>query len=203
VEIIYVPWSKAIEYCYRLASMILDDGVEFDSIIAVSRGGLIPARIVSDVLGVDELIVIRSRLWGTGTRVSNEPETFFHEEINLGNKRVLIVDEVVDTGATLTKLTKIVRDLSALSIKTAVLHYKKTSSIIPDYYVEKVENWAWIYYPWSLSETLYALAKNRGGDLFGNAVSILKEVNAVELYLDPLRIIESIKRYSKTGDRAR
>jgi Predicted phosphoribosyltransferases len=105
--------------------MILDDGLEIDSVVAVSRGGLIPARIVSDVLGVDELIVIRSRLWGTGTRVSDEPEISIHEEINLGNKRVLIVDEVVDTGATLNKLTKIVRDLGALSVKTAVLHYKK------------------------------------------------------------------------------
>lgn len=183
--------------------MILDDGLEIDSVVAVSRGGLIPARIVSDVLGVDELIVIRSRLWGTGTRVSDEPEISIHEEINLGNKRVLIVDEVVDTGATLNKLTKIVRDLGALSVKTAVLHYKKTSSIIPDYYVEKIENWAWIYYPWSLSETLYALARNREGDLYNNTMIILKEINAVELYLDPLRVIESIKRYSKIGDRAR
>jgi hypoxanthine phosphoribosyltransferase len=64
IEVIYVPWSKAIEYCYKLASILLDAGEDPDTIVAVSRGGLVPARIVSDVLGVDDLVVLRSRFWG-------------------------------------------------------------------------------------------------------------------------------------------
>jgi len=64
IEVIYVPWSKAIEYCYKLASILLDVGEDPDTIVAVSRGGLVPARIVSDILGVDDLVVLRSRFWG-------------------------------------------------------------------------------------------------------------------------------------------
>jgi hypoxanthine phosphoribosyltransferase len=44
----YIPWSRAIEYCYRLATILLDAGVNPNAIVAVSRGGLVPARIVSD-----------------------------------------------------------------------------------------------------------------------------------------------------------
>lgn len=195
MKIIYVPWSKGIEYCYKLASMILDDGLDIDVIVAVSRGGLIPARIVSDVLGVDELIVVRSRFWGIGVTVREEPEISVFGEMHLGNRNVLVVDDVTDTGATLTKITKLINSYGAKSIKTGVLHYKATSRFKPDYYVEKLEEWAWILYPWSLSEALYSLTKTKSGGTIDNVIKILKELGAFELYLDPVRLLESIKRY--------
>ena len=197
MKVIYIPWSRALEYCYKLSAMIMDSNLEVDTILAISRGGLIPARIVSDVLGVDELVVLRSRLWGTGVKVRDEPEISIHEKVDFGGKRVLVVDEVVDTGATMAKVVSLIKALGASDIKTAVLHYKTTSTFAPNFYVERLEEWAWIYYPWSLSETLYALAKARDGDLLANAMNILKEIGAVELYLDPLRVLESVKRYSR------
>ncbi len=139
LEVIYIPWSKAIELCYRPASMLLDAGEDPDVIVAVSRGGLIPARIVSDVLGVDELVVLRSKFWGVGGRMYSEPRIERHERLDPTGKSVLVVDEVTDTGATLSKVTRLVRDLGAVAVKTAVLHYKATSSFTPDYYVEKLE----------------------------------------------------------------
>jgi hypoxanthine phosphoribosyltransferase len=95
---------------------------------------------------------------------------------------------VTDTGATLSKVIRLVRDLGAAVVKTAVLHHKATSSFTPDYYVEKLERWAWIFYPWSFSETLYGLARLRGGDIVVEAFNILKELGVSELYLDPLKI---------------
>ncbi len=197
MEVIYVPWSKAIEYCYRLATILLDAQENPDTIIAISRGGLVPARIVSDVLGVDDLVVLRSKFWGIGGRIAEEPEISVHEEINLSNKRVLIVDEVVDTGATMSKIVRIARGLGAGEIKTAVLHYKSTSTFTPDYYVEKLEKWAWIYYPWSFSETLFGLAKLRGGDVIETAFMVLRDLGASEIYMDPYRIKTSLSRYLK------
>lgn len=203
MKIIYIPWSKALEHCYKLAVMVLDSNLEIDTIVAISRGGLIPARIMSDVLGIDELVVLRSKLWGTGVRVKEEPEVSVHEKVSFKDRRVLVVDEVVDTGATMTKVVRLVKDLGALDIKSAVLHYKATSSLVPDFYVEKLEEWVWIFYPWSLGETLYALVKTRSGDLGGSTMELLKELNIVELYLDPLRIIESVKRYAKAETESR
>lgn len=195
MKVLYIPWSKALEYCYRLASMMLDSRLEVDTVVAISRGGLVPARIVSDVLAVDDLVVLRSKLWGTGVKIREEPEISIHETLNFGGKRVLVVDEVVDTGATMSKVVRVVRELGATSVATAVIHYKSRSSFIPDFYVEKLDEWVWIYYPWSFNETLYTLAKMRGGDLVKSAMEVIKDVNAVELYLDPLRILESIRRY--------
>jgi len=197
VKIVYLPWSKALELCYRLASLILDEGREYDSIIAVSRGGLIPARIVSNVLGIDDFIVLRSKLWSIGGRIHDEPQVSMHERVNVDGKRVLVVDEVVDTGATLTKITRLLKGLGAVSVETAVLHYKSTSSLKPDYYAERIDEWVWVFYPWSFIETLYGLARMRnGGDIYEEAFKVLREVNATELYLDPYRIRASLKRYA-------
>jgi len=61
-------------------------------------------------------------------------------------------------------------------------------SFTSDYYVEKLEQWAWILYPWSFSETLCGLARLRGGDVVVEAFNTLKGLSVSELYLDPLKI---------------
>lgn len=198
IEVMYLPWSKAIEHCYKLASILLDAGENPDTIIAISRGGLVPARVVSDILGVDDLVVLRSRFWGIGSKVLKEPEVRVHEKLDLGGKQVLVVDKVVDTGATMSKIVRIIKSLGVKSVKTAVLHYKSTSAYKPDYYVEKLEKWVWIFYPWSFSETLFGLAKLRGGDIVESAFTILRDLRASELYMDPIRIKASLSRYLRT-----
>lgn len=197
MEIRYVSWSRAIALCYRLASLALDSGVDFDAVVAVSRGGLVPARIASDVLAVDELITLRSRLWGTGGMTRSRPEITAHEPINVKGKRVLIVDEVVDTGATMKAVRGLVEDMGASEVMTGVIHYKSTSSFRPDLYAERVKGWAWIFYPWSFSETLYGLASREGGDVVERAFRLLSEVDAGEIYVDPLRIRASLERYAR------
>lgn len=204
MEILYVPWSKALSMCYRLAEIVMDSGEEFSSVVTISRGGLVPARIVSDVIGVDDFHVVRSRFWGVGGRVSSEPKISHYEGLNLKGKEVLIVDEVIDTGTTMSRIARLVSDLGALKIKSAVLHYKTASSFKPDYYVEKVEKWVWIYYPWSFSETLFELARQEGkSPVVNNAFEILKRLNASELYLDPQRIRDSLDMYVRRWNEKR
>ena len=196
MEVLYLPWSKALSMCYRLAEIILESGNNFNTVVTISRGGLVPARIVSDVIGVDDFHVVRSRFWGVGGRILQEPEISYYGGIELKNKKVLIVDEVVDTGTTMSRIVRLVKDLGALEIKTAVLHYKTSSSFIPDYYVERVEKWVWIYYPWSFSETLFELARQEDNNKIPEkAFEILRKLNASELYLDPQRISESLNAY--------
>jgi len=173
VEVVYVSWREALELCYKLAQKILESGVEFDAIVNISRGGVVPARIVSDVLGVDEFYTIRSKYWGVLGQLYSEPQVSFHEKIDVAGKRVLVVDEVVDTGSTLARVVDLVERLGAHTVKTAVLHYKARSRLVPDYYVVKLEKWAWILYPWSLAETLYGLAVKAGG---GNPVEKALEI---------------------------
>jgi len=180
MNIIYIPWVKAIRMCYRLAEIVIDSGESFDAIVTISRGGLIPARIVSDVLGIEEFYTIRAKFWGTGGKLYEEPLIDIHEVLKVKNKKVLVIDEVVDTGATMTKVVRLLNDLGATEVKTAVLHYKVTSSHIPNFYVEKVEKWAWILYPWTIAEALYSLSKQSNGlskeNVIRNALELAKKL---------------------------
>ncbi len=177
----------------------MESGIDFDAIVTISRGGLVPARIVSDVLGIDELFVVRSRFWSVGGRVYAEPRVWVYDGLLVNGKRTLVVDEVVDTGATMSKVVRLVKDLGASEVKTAVLHYKATSSLIPDFYVEKVEKWVWIFYPWSFSETLYGLAKTRGSskELVKEALKLLNELKASETPLSNEALAKSLNLYLK------
>ena len=194
----YVPWGEALKLCYSLARKILDSGASFDAIVTISRGGLVPARIVSDVLGIEEMYVIRSRFWGIAGKVFDEPQVSIHEPLDVDGKDVLVVDEVVDTGLTMSKVMKLIKGMGARDVKSAVLHYKLTSSLKPDYYVEVVREWVWIFYPWSFSETLYSLAKREGGDVLESALRIASRVGAeVDLLGDEalkLSLMEYLRR---------
>ncbi len=195
MEVIYLPWRKALRMCYALAEAIIDSGREFDAIVTISRGGLIPARIVSDVLGVDEFYTVRSRFWGIGGKVAPEPLVKMYEGVEVKGRDVLVVDEVVDTGATMAKVVRLLEGLGARSIETAVLHYKTTSSFIPNHYVEKVEHWVWIFYPWSFSETLFELSRRKRGELIRSAKELLRDLGVEDVYLDDTHMSESLKLY--------
>ena len=197
MKVVYVSWSKAVEMCYRLAEKILESNEEFDSLVAVSRGGLIPARIVSDALNLDRVYVIRSKFWGVGGTIADKPLIEVHEKIDVRGGKVLVIDEVVDTGLTLKNICKLLGKMGASTVKTGVLHYKSRSVFKPDYYVEYVRDWVWIFYPWSLSETLYSLAiARRDGESFNETVKdILKNLNVEVPFKDFNMLINSIKKY--------
>lgn len=153
VKVRFITWAEGITLSEKLAREIQDSGYSPDVVVAISRGGLVPARIVSDILGVDDVVTIGVKYWGLAQRRAERPVLYHGIEPGVvQGKKVVVVDEVADTGHTL-HLTKNLLDLmGAAEAKTAVLHLKTTSRFTPDYYAEKIEEWVWISYPWSRYE---------------------------------------------------
>lgn len=124
-----------------------------------------PARVLSDVLGVDDVVTVGVKYWGLAQRRAERPVLYHGIEPGVvQDKRVLVVDEVADTGHTLSVTKNLLEIIGAAEIKTAVIHLKTTSMFLPDYYVEKIEEWVWISYPWSRYED-YREFKRRGFDI--------------------------------------
>lgn len=158
VEIIYVSWREVVDLCYKIALDIANSGYEPNVIVAVLRGGVVPALILSDILGVEEFYAVRMKHWGIAKEVYTIPLVEQLPQKKLQGSKVLLVDEVADTGKTMVKALEELKKLGAEEIRSAVLHLKSSSIIIPDYYAVKLEKWVWIFYPWSLAETLLSLA---------------------------------------------
>jgi len=164
VEVMYVSWRDVIDLCYKIAIDVANSGYEPNAIVAILRGGVVPALVLSDILGVEEFYAIRIKHWGIAKEVYTIPLVEQLPQRKLQGVKVLLVDEVADTGKTLVKAVEELKKLGALEVKTAVLHLKSSSIVIPDYYAVKLDKWVWIFYPWSLAETLFSLAYRELGN---------------------------------------
>jgi hypoxanthine phosphoribosyltransferase len=141
-----VSWKECIEMCYKLAEIIKKDNYKPDALIGISRGGLIPLGILAYVLDVRDVYTISLKLYDEN-KIKNEVEqiTPFHLEDLEKYKRVLVIDDVVDTGTT---IEYVLSKFKFGEVKVASLFYKpKKSKLKPDYYVEETEEW--INFPWS------------------------------------------------------
>jgi hypoxanthine phosphoribosyltransferase len=123
-------------------------GDEHDLMLAITRGALVPAGMLAYRLGIRDIVVAAVAFYDDAGRMAGRP-TFvqFPADPLLRGRRVLIVDEVWDTGSTIQAVIDRVR-LAGGHPTTAVLHYKPGSSrvpSVPDHFV--VETDAWVVYP--------------------------------------------------------
>ncbi|MEM4809525.1 MAG: phosphoribosyltransferase, partial [Desulfurococcaceae archaeon] len=58
-----VSWEEIVDWSMHLAEIVLKDGYRPDIVVAVSRGGFVPARLLCDFLGIENLLSIQSQHW--------------------------------------------------------------------------------------------------------------------------------------------
>jgi len=159
-------WDQIYEMCLDLASTIRASGFKPDIIIGIARGGWIPARLLSDLLDNPNVANIKVEFYVDIQKTRDEPVITQDVQVSVEGKRVLVVDDVADTGKSLTLVKKHLMELGASDVKIACLYYKPWSILKPDFYVRKTE--AWIIFPHEIKEAatkIWAKVKGRGGRL--------------------------------------
>ncbi|MEC3893261.1 MULTISPECIES: phosphoribosyltransferase [Nocardiopsis] len=133
----------------EMAQAIADDGYEPDIILSIARGGLFVAGGLGYALDVKNLHVMNVEFYtGVGTTL-DMPVMLppVPNVVDLSNKKVLVADDVADTGKTL----KLVHDFCSehvAEVRSAVV-YEKPQSLIKCEYVWKHTD-RWINFPWSV-----------------------------------------------------
>ena len=150
-------WDEIYDMLLNLADMIKRDDFSPDVIIGISRGGWPPARVMSDLLGNVELANIRVEFYRGVAETESEPVITQPLSMPVEDKRVLIMDDVADTGKSLKLVKEHVLRQKAKEIKIATIYYKPWSIVVPDYYV-RVTN-RWIIFPWERKETVRNLVE--------------------------------------------
>lgn len=115
-----------------------------DIIVAIARGGWVPARILSGMLHCESVASMRVVRSGGKRGV---PRITQPVSCSVRDKRVLLVDDVADAGGTIAAALAHLRGNGAIEIKVAVLNYKQSSKIKPDFFGERNTD-EWIVYPW-------------------------------------------------------
>ncbi|MBN1547865.1 MAG: phosphoribosyltransferase [Syntrophaceae bacterium] len=148
-----ISWGSIVRDSRKLAWMIRDSGYSPDIIVATGRGGYVPARILCDYLLIRDLTSIKVEHWGT-CAMREKAIVKFPLRISIGNKKILLVDDVTDTGDTLNVSLRHLRRHHPQEVRTAVLIHKTCSAITPDYFYRKIIKWRWVIFPWHLMEDL-------------------------------------------------
>ncbi len=148
-----LDWTNYGIACRALATRVADDGSRPDIILAIARGGLFVAGSLGYALSVKNLYVMNVEYYTGVDERLDVPVVLppYVDVVDLRDTRVLIVDDVADTGHTLA----LVRDhcLSEVAeVRTAVL-YEKSRSVVECEYVWKYTD-QWINFPWSTQAPL-------------------------------------------------
>ncbi|MDJ0554756.1 MAG: phosphoribosyltransferase family protein [Microcoleaceae cyanobacterium MO_207.B10] len=156
---IYISWSKYHETIEDLAKKIDKSQWPFNQIICLARGGLRVGDILSRIFDQPLAILATSSYGGVGGQVRGDIKIAKHLTMTtetLGN-HVLVVDDLVDSGISLSKSVNWLQDnygREIEEIKTAVLWYKAGSIFIPDYYIDYLVDNPWIHQPFEVYEKM-------------------------------------------------
>lgn len=145
-----VTWEEVHDWAFRLARLIEDSGWRPDVVVAVARGGYVPARLVCDVLDIHDLLSVQVLHWGRAAEITAKAHVKYPVPVKLEGKKVLIIDDICDTGDSLIVARKHLEEAAApAEIRTGVMQWiSSVAKIKPDYYVEEVKDWVWYQYPW-------------------------------------------------------
>jgi len=160
LSFLLLTWDDVQKLSEKVSDKIKKSGFKPDLIVAVSRGGFDPARIISDELDIRRLASVQISYYTGVNTTSDEPKVVHPLNADVSNIRVLIVDDVADSGESLKLVKRYVNSFNPLLAKTATLHYKPWSIYKPDYFAEEVEDW--IVYPWEYRETIINISKKLG-----------------------------------------
>jgi len=142
---------KKIYYAYDefrddLKTLIQKIDQEFDVLIPISRGGLSMGQMLGEFYGIREVYAINT-IGYEETKKLDEVRVFNIPTLQ-NNQRVLILDDIVDSGDTLVKVLKVLKTkYPKVIFSTASIFYKPTAIIKPTWYVKEPKGW--IEFFWS------------------------------------------------------
>ena len=147
-------WTDVFNLAKAAAKKIEDSGYRPDFIVALARGGLVPARTLSDLLGIKDVAAIKVEHWGVTARPDKKAHIAHGINVDLSGRKVLIVDDITDTGESMRVAIDAVQKLNPAEIRTVALQHINGSKHVPDYYAEEIQTWTWMIYPWNFVEDL-------------------------------------------------
>ena len=167
----YYSWTDVENMCVNIVNQMYKDHWRPDYIVGITRGGNVPATIISNMTGIRcEALKVSLRdddsQSESNTWMAEDALGYPHSDTNDNKKKILIVDDINDTGETLLWIQKDWRtahypgddrwdNIWGDNVRVAVIHNNTPSNFSNVTYVastiNKTENPVWIVYPWEKS----------------------------------------------------
>lgn len=143
-----LTWAEMGEVTDSLARQVADSGFRPDVVVAIARGGLVIAGSITYALDVKLVDAINVEFYVDINETRPDPILLapMLDSASIAEQKILLVDDVADSGRTLALVLKLLRGFGA-DVRSAVLFHKPRSIVVPDFSWRQTE--AWITFPWS------------------------------------------------------
>jgi len=125
----YVSWDDIELDVEKIVAQISD----VDYVVGIPRGGLIIAVMISHRLDIKHMTI-------------DHLEKLEEFGLDIDKKRILVVDDISDSGQTLKRFIK-------EGYTTATLDVRHTTVAVPEHYANWIDNADWIVYPWERKDS--------------------------------------------------
>lgn len=140
----FYSWYNFVEDLEGIEKFISEN--TFESFLGIGFGGLPLTTKLKNTFNISTQVLIASSY--NNEERKKEGNLFIHfTDIELPKGPILIIDDIADTGDTLTRVTEYLKGYG-IEYKILTLFYKERSIIKPDYYSHKVSNDIWIKFAW-------------------------------------------------------
>jgi hypoxanthine phosphoribosyltransferase len=144
---------------FEQSKKIYKSGYQPDIIVGIARGGMVSANILADLLDISKVAIIRIEFYADIAKPNMYPVLNQSLNVAVNGKKVLIVDDVSDSGQSLKIAKQHLIEKGANEIKIATLYAKVATQTMPDY-VEKFTP-HWLVFPWEIKETIQNILKKQ------------------------------------------
>ena len=134
-----VSWKEVHRNTKALAEILKPKG-PWDKIVAIARGGLIPAAIIAKVLNIRIIDTVSIESYNNKRR---SKLNILKRSTVISKGNILIVDDIIDTGQTIKTVKKIYP-----KAHYATIYAKPAGMVFVDSFVKKVSQNTWIVFPW-------------------------------------------------------
>lgn len=141
-----LSWKDIDDITEELLKKIKASEFKPDYLVGITVGGLIPLGMLAKALDMNTVVTVSANSY-EGQERRNLNITYL-PSIDLTGKKVLLIDEIVESGETLRQISQILLDqYKASELKTAVFVINKDKcKFLPDFHI--VETTEWIFFPW-------------------------------------------------------
>jgi hypoxanthine phosphoribosyltransferase len=148
-----MSWDNFQSLAEETARKIVESSYEPTFMVGLARGGWVLSRVLCDYLGVKDLVSLKVEHWGVTATPDGKARIKYPFDVDLTDRRVLVVDDITDTGESMIVAMDYVKTLNPLEVKTAALQHITGSKFTPDYYGDMI-SWRWVIFPWNYVEDM-------------------------------------------------
>jgi uncharacterized protein len=155
-------WNQIYRMLLAQARKIQNQPFKPDITIGIARGGIVPARVLTDLLETPSISIIQVEFYSDIAQTKPRPMLKQPLPIDITCKKALLVDDIADTGESLNLAQTYIQKQGAQEVKTATLYFKPQAKVKPDFFEKQTAKW--VVFPWEAKETLREILQKEDAD---------------------------------------